>query len=63
MVSIKAFGKLLVEPKILGWEHSQKSFRNCFQKPWSSVYSIEMFSKMVLDKWSWTWRKKELVAL
>jgi hypothetical protein len=59
MSSIKAFGKLQVEPKTLGWEHSRK----CFQKPWSSVYSTEMFSKMVLDKWSWTWRKKELVVL
>jgi hypothetical protein len=26
VVSIKVFGKLLVEPKTLGWENSQKSF-------------------------------------
>jgi hypothetical protein len=37
-------------------------FRKCFQKPWSGIYSTEIFSKMVLDKWSWTWRKKELVG-
>jgi hypothetical protein len=38
---MKAFGKLLVEPKTLGWEHSKKDFENlgvvstslnCFQK-------------------------------
>jgi hypothetical protein len=41
LVSSKALGKLLVEPKTLGWEHSKKSFENlgvvstplkCFQK-------------------------------
>jgi hypothetical protein len=31
MVSIKAFGKLLVEPKTLGWEHSKKNFENVFK--------------------------------
>jgi hypothetical protein len=48
MVSIKVFGKLVVEPKTLGWENSRKSFENVFQKPWSSIYSNEMFSK-----WFW----------
>jgi hypothetical protein len=28
MVSIMVFGKLLVEPKTLGWENSRKSFEN-----------------------------------
>jgi hypothetical protein len=32
MVSIKAFGKLLVEPKTLGWEHSKKNVEKCFLK-------------------------------
>jgi hypothetical protein len=50
LISSKAFGKLLVEPKTLGWEHSRKKIQKCFQKPWSSIYSTEMFSKMVLDK-------------
>jgi hypothetical protein len=49
MFSIKAFGKLLVDPKTLGWEHSKTNFKKCFQKPWSSSYSTEMFSKMVLE--------------
>jgi hypothetical protein len=43
MISIKVFGKLVVEPKTLGWEHSPERFRKCFQKPWSSIYSTEMF--------------------
>jgi hypothetical protein len=41
LISSKAFGKPLVEPK------TQGKFRKCFQKPWSSTYSTEMFSKMV----------------
>jgi hypothetical protein len=49
MVSIKVIGKLVVELKTLGWENSGKSFEKCFQKPWSSNYSTEMFSK-----WFWT---------
>jgi hypothetical protein len=28
VVSIKVFGKLLVESKTLGWENSRKSFEN-----------------------------------
>jgi hypothetical protein len=47
MISIKVFGKLVVEPKTLGWENSWKSFKN--GKPWSSIYSTELFSK-----WFWT---------
>jgi hypothetical protein len=45
MVSIKVFGKLVVEPTTLGWENSRESFKKCFRKPWSSIYSTEMFSK------------------
>jgi hypothetical protein len=28
MISIEVFGKLVVEPKTLGWENSQKGFEN-----------------------------------
>jgi hypothetical protein len=31
MISIRVFGKLVVEPKTLGWENSQKSFENGFE--------------------------------
>jgi hypothetical protein len=31
MVSIKVFGKLVMEPKTLGWENSQKIFENGFE--------------------------------
>jgi hypothetical protein len=31
MVSIMVLGKLLVEPKTLGWENSQKSFEYGFE--------------------------------
>jgi hypothetical protein len=30
MISIKVFGKLVVEPKTLGWEHSLERFQKCF---------------------------------
>jgi hypothetical protein len=31
LISNKALGKLLVEPKTLGWEHSKKSFGNVYK--------------------------------
>jgi hypothetical protein len=31
MISIRVFGKLVVEPKTLGWENSWKSFKNGFE--------------------------------
>jgi hypothetical protein len=31
VVSIKVFGKLLVEPKTLGWENSRERFANGFE--------------------------------
>jgi hypothetical protein len=31
LISSKAFGKLLVEPKTLGWEHSRNFFENVFK--------------------------------
>jgi hypothetical protein len=45
MISLKVFGKLVVEPKTLGLGIlSGKIFRKCFRTPWSSCYSIEMFT-------------------
>jgi hypothetical protein len=51
MVSIMTFGKPCSGAKTLGWEHSQRILKNAFEKPWGNIYSTEMFSKMVLDKW------------
>jgi hypothetical protein len=31
MISIEVFGKLVVEPKTLGWENSRKGFENGFE--------------------------------
>jgi hypothetical protein len=44
MASIKVIGKLVVEPKTLRLGTlSPERFQKCFQKPWSSTYSTEMF--------------------
>jgi hypothetical protein len=55
LISSKAVGKLLVEPKTLGWVNTLgKEFKRVFEKPWSSIYSTEMFSKGFLgqrEKW------------
>jgi hypothetical protein len=54
LISSKAFGKLLVEPKTLGWEHSKKSFENL------GVVSTPLnYFQNGLDKCSWSWRKRE----
>jgi hypothetical protein len=54
-----------VQPKTLGWEHSPEKLRKCFQKPWGSTYSTEMFSKGILTsevghggRGSWWFYKK-----
>jgi hypothetical protein len=31
VISIEVLGKLVVEPKTLGWENSRKSFKNGFE--------------------------------
>jgi hypothetical protein len=59
----KPLGKISSGTKNFRLGTLKEKFRKCFRKPWSSIYSTEMFSKMVLCKWSWTWRKTELVVL
>jgi hypothetical protein len=49
MFSIKAFGKLLVEPKTLGWGHSKKNFENVFKKLGVVPAPLKCF-----QKWFWT---------
>jgi hypothetical protein len=49
MVSIKAFGKLLVEPKTLGWEHSKK-----ISKMFSKNLGVVSTPLKCFHKWFWT---------
>jgi hypothetical protein len=51
MVSIKVFGKLLVEPKTLGWENSQKSFKNVFENPGVVFTPLKCFKSGFGTKW------------
>jgi hypothetical protein len=37
MVSINAFGKIVVEPKTLGWGTLNRDFTKGFEKPWNSA--------------------------
>jgi hypothetical protein len=57
MVSVHAFGKLVVEQKTLRWEHSKEIFENVFENLGVVFYSTEMISEMVLYYWRWKWRK------
>jgi hypothetical protein len=60
--SSKAVGKLLVEPKTLGWETLGKSFENDFRKPWSGILSTEMFSKGFLGQLETGLKGKKMVV-
>jgi hypothetical protein len=40
----------------------KENFRKCFRKPWSSIYSTELFMKMVLYYWRWELKEKEFVS-
>jgi hypothetical protein len=52
MVSIDAFGKLVVEPKTLGWEHKVGTLQKDFKNLGIVLYFIEVFSEnCVLSKW------------
>jgi hypothetical protein len=63
MISIKVFGKLVVEPKTLGWENSRKSFGNlgvvstplkCFQSGFGQMeLGMEGKELVVLLKIHW----------
>jgi hypothetical protein len=70
MSSIKAFGKLLVEPKTLGWEHSKKDFENVFENLGVVSTSLNCFQKGFgtngVGKWRkrrWWFYKKTLVIM
>jgi hypothetical protein len=64
MISIEVFGKTCSgAKKTLGWEKLSEKFRKWLQKPWSSIYSTEMFSKRFRDKWKLGIWKKVLVQL
>jgi hypothetical protein len=63
MISIGVFGKLVVEPKTLGWEKLSEKCQKWFQKPWSSIYSTKIFSRLFWDRWNLGYGRKELVVL
>jgi hypothetical protein len=49
LINNKALGKLLVEAKTLGWEHSKKSFKNVFENLGVVYTPLKCF-----QKWFWT---------
>jgi hypothetical protein len=49
MISSNAFGKPLVEPKTLGWEHSRKGLKNVFENLGVVSTPLRCF-----QKWFWT---------
>jgi hypothetical protein len=51
MISIKVFGKLVVEPKTLGWENSRKSFENGFENLGVVSTPLKCLLKDFWDKW------------
>jgi hypothetical protein len=55
--SSKAVGKLLVEPKTLGWETLRKSFENGFENLGVVYTPLKCFPKDFWDKWELGWRK------
>jgi hypothetical protein len=60
MISIKVFGKLVVEPKNLGWENSRKSFENVFENL-GVVTPLKCFLNGLV-KWGWIMEGNELVV-
>jgi hypothetical protein len=41
----------------------KEKFRKCFRKPWSSIYSIDMFSKVVYGQIELDMEEKGVVVL
>jgi hypothetical protein len=62
LVSSKALGKPLVEPKTLGWEHSKRILENAFKNLGVLPTPLRCFEKWFLNKWRLLWRIKELVV-
>jgi hypothetical protein len=63
MVSIRVFVKLLVEPKTLGWENSQKSFENRFKNLGIVSTPLKCFLNDFGTNGNWDMEGKELVIL
>jgi hypothetical protein len=57
------FGKLLVEPKTLGWENSRKSFENGFENLGVVSTSLKCFLNDFGTNGTWDMEGKELVVL
>jgi hypothetical protein len=62
MASIKVFGKLVVQPKTLGWENSRESFENGFENLGVVFTPLKCLLNDFWDKWNWVMQGKELVV-
>jgi hypothetical protein len=63
LISNKALGKLLVEPKTLGWEHSKKSFENVFENLGVVYTPLKCFQKMGFGQMELDMEEKGVVVL
>jgi hypothetical protein len=60
LISSNAIGKLLVEPKTLGWETLGKSFENDFENLGVVSTPLKLFSTRFLGKWEMGSNRKEV---